>query len=123
MSWQDRDGAPFGQDVWDEIDAVARTGHVPMPESGEVVLGGPRLLHTLVFSVVLLGVVMLVMVGEHDVPDMLGVADALVTGIPGAEKRVIPGAGHVINIERPGTFNAALREFLDRIEKKQVSEQ
>ena len=24
MSWQDRDGAPFGQDVWDEIDAVAR---------------------------------------------------------------------------------------------------
>ncbi len=23
MSWRDRDGAPFGQEVWDEIDAVA----------------------------------------------------------------------------------------------------
>ncbi len=25
MSWQDRDGAPFGQEVWDEIDAVVRS--------------------------------------------------------------------------------------------------
>jgi uncharacterized linocin/CFP29 family protein len=24
MSWQDREGAPFGQEVWDRIDAVAR---------------------------------------------------------------------------------------------------
>jgi uncharacterized linocin/CFP29 family protein len=24
MSWQDREGAPFGQEIWDEIDAVAR---------------------------------------------------------------------------------------------------
>jgi uncharacterized linocin/CFP29 family protein len=25
MSWQDRDAAPFGQEVWDQIDATART--------------------------------------------------------------------------------------------------
>ncbi len=24
MTWQDRDAAPFGQDIWDQIDAVAR---------------------------------------------------------------------------------------------------
>lgn len=24
MSWQDREGAPFGQEIWDEIDGVAR---------------------------------------------------------------------------------------------------
>ena len=24
MSWQDRDAAPFAQEVWDQIDAVAR---------------------------------------------------------------------------------------------------
>ena len=24
MSWQDREGAPFGQEIWDQIDATAR---------------------------------------------------------------------------------------------------
>ena len=26
MSWQDRDAAPFGQEVWDALDRAARSG-------------------------------------------------------------------------------------------------
>jgi len=34
--------------------------------------------------------------------------------IPHAELVVIPGAGHMSNLERPDTFNAALRAFCRR---------
>ena len=53
-----------------------------------------------------------VLVGEHDAvtpPDeMRAMADA----IPGARFGVIPGAGHLSNLENPGAFNHALRAFL-----------
>jgi pimeloyl-ACP methyl ester carboxylesterase len=29
--------------------------------------------------------------------------------------RVIPDAGHLVNIERPDAFNVILREFLERV--------
>jgi pimeloyl-ACP methyl ester carboxylesterase len=32
--------------------------------------------------------------------------------IAGSELAVIPGAGHLSNLERPETFNAALARFL-----------
>ncbi len=64
----------------------------------------------------------LVVAGELDVPDLLGVADLLAARIPGAEKRMIPGVGHMVNLERPGTFNAILREFLGKTEKARVKE-
>lgn len=38
MSWQDREGAPFGQEVWDRIDGVARA-------AAEEVRAARRLLH------------------------------------------------------------------------------
>jgi pimeloyl-ACP methyl ester carboxylesterase len=28
---------------------------------------------------------------------------------------VVPGAGHIVNLERPAAFNAALSTFLDRV--------
>ena len=54
----------------------------------------------------------LVIVGEHDTPAFQAMADAYAAEIPGARKRVLPGAGHVSNLEEPEAFNAALREFL-----------
>jgi 3-oxoadipate enol-lactonase len=58
----------------------------------------------------------LVIVGERDLPDLQGVADLLTAQIPGAEKRVIPGAGHMVNLEHSGMFNALMREFFERVE-------
>jgi pimeloyl-ACP methyl ester carboxylesterase len=49
--------------------------------------------------------------GEQDVRSPLSVARQLEDAIPGAELVVIPGAGHVSNLERPGPFNDAVRAF------------
>ena len=54
----------------------------------------------------------LVVVGDQDVEDFLAMADAAAAGIPGARKVVIEGAAHVIALEKPQEFNAALLAFL-----------
>jgi 3-oxoadipate enol-lactonase len=54
----------------------------------------------------------LVVVGDEDVEDFLAMADAAAAGIPGARKVVIEGAAHVIALEKPQEFNAALLAFL-----------
>jgi pimeloyl-ACP methyl ester carboxylesterase len=54
----------------------------------------------------------LVVVGDQDVEDFLAMADAAAGGIPGAHKVVIEGAAHVIALEKPEEFNAALLAFL-----------
>jgi pimeloyl-ACP methyl ester carboxylesterase len=53
------------------------------------------------------------MVGEHDLPDFQRIADTLASGIPGATKMVIAGAGHMANMEAPAAFNEALLSFLE----------
>ena len=57
----------------------------------------------------------LVVSGEQDVPDIRGTAELLARDIPGAQARIIPEAGHMVTMERSGTFNALLREFLSRV--------
>jgi 3-oxoadipate enol-lactonase len=54
----------------------------------------------------------LVVVGDRDVEDFLAMAEAAAAGIPGARKVVIEGAAHVIALEKPQEFNAALLAFL-----------
>ena len=49
--------------------------------------------------------------GELDARSPLYVADQFEQAIPGAHLVVIPGAGHVSNLERPAEFNRAVREF------------
>ena len=49
--------------------------------------------------------------GELDVRSPLRVAHEFEEAIPGATLVVLPGAGHVSNLERPELFNAAVREF------------
>ena len=43
----------------------------------------------------------------------LSYAEALAAGIPGARLQIIPGAGHISNLEAPEAVNIALREHLD----------
>jgi pimeloyl-ACP methyl ester carboxylesterase len=49
--------------------------------------------------------------GELDVRSPLSVAHQFRDAIPDTTLVVIPGAGHVSNLERPGQFNDAVREF------------
>jgi pimeloyl-ACP methyl ester carboxylesterase len=57
----------------------------------------------------------LVVAGDLDVPAILTIADALQAGIPGAEKRILPGRSHHPNLEDPGAFNGLLLDFLHRV--------
>ena len=54
----------------------------------------------------------LVLVGEQD-EAFLGAAGYVAAKIPGAQKVVIPDAGHVCNIDQPELFNEAVLAFLD----------
>lgn len=54
----------------------------------------------------------LVMAGEHDVPDMRAISTILSEGIAGAELQVVEGAGHMLPMERPKAFAAAVAAFL-----------
>lgn len=60
----------------------------------------------------------LVIVGDRDIPRMQGIADTLSRSIPRAEKRIIHGAGHIVNMEQPVEFNRAVVEFLGRTRKR-----
>lgn len=62
-----------------------------------------------------IGVPTLVLVGEHDVPDMLESAERLARDIPGARKIVLPDTAHLPSLEQPETFNRLVLEFLAEI--------
>ena len=49
--------------------------------------------------------------GEHDQRSPIGVAEQFRSAIPRAELTVIPGAGHVSNMEQPNTFDTHVRRF------------
>ena len=57
----------------------------------------------------------LVVVGEHDRPDIHAMAAALAGGIAGAEQVVLPGTGRLPNMEQPAAFNRVVLEFLGRL--------
>jgi pimeloyl-ACP methyl ester carboxylesterase len=56
----------------------------------------------------------LVIVGEDDSLSPPDVARSMHEGIRGSELVVLPGAGHLSNLEAPGEFNAAVGGFLGR---------
>lgn len=57
----------------------------------------------------------LVVGAEHDLAVPLTHSRVLAEGLPQAELRIIAGAGHMANLERPGSFNAAVAEFLKKL--------
>lgn len=54
----------------------------------------------------------LVIVGEEDVITPPREARAMREQIKGSRLEIIPGAGHLSNVERPAAFNAALSDFV-----------
>jgi pimeloyl-ACP methyl ester carboxylesterase len=54
----------------------------------------------------------LIVVGDHDIPDVHAHCGALEAGIAQAQRRVIAGAGHLAHIEQPDFFNRLVIDFL-----------
>ena len=54
----------------------------------------------------------LALVGELDPPDFQEIAAAVAARVPGATKVVMPGVGHLANVEQPEQFNRVLLQFL-----------
>jgi pimeloyl-ACP methyl ester carboxylesterase len=54
----------------------------------------------------------LILVGDRDVPDIQGIAEKLAAEIPGARKVVLPGVGHMVNLEAPTRFDEEVLGFL-----------
>jgi pimeloyl-ACP methyl ester carboxylesterase len=54
----------------------------------------------------------LLLYGDSDVRAPLDVARDIHARVPGSKLVVIPGAGHICNLEAPERFNAEIREFL-----------
>ena len=57
----------------------------------------------------------LVVVGADDTP-FLAASDYMAAKIPGAQKLVIPAAGHAVNIDQPQAFIEGVMPFLDSLE-------
>jgi len=55
-----------------------------------------------------------VVVGEEDSITPLEMSQAMNDAIPGSTLSIIPGAGHIANIEAPTAFDTALRAWLQR---------
>jgi tetratricopeptide (TPR) repeat protein len=56
----------------------------------------------------------LIVVGEHDIPDVHAHCGAISGGIPNAERTVVSGAAHLVPMEKPDVFNQAVRDFIQR---------
>ena len=54
----------------------------------------------------------LAIVGEEDIPDFRQIAEMVHQQVPGARKAVIPGVGHMVNMEAPEQVNDAVSAFL-----------
>jgi 3-oxoadipate enol-lactonase len=55
---------------------------------------------------------MLAIVGERDLPDFHAIAGLIQRDVPGARRVLLPGVGHVVNMEAPEQFNQLVIDFL-----------
>ena len=55
---------------------------------------------------------MLAIVGERDLPDFHAIAGLIQRDVLGARRVVLPGVGHVVNMEAPERFNQLVTDFL-----------
>jgi pimeloyl-ACP methyl ester carboxylesterase len=63
----------------------------------------------------------LIVVGADDTP-FLAASDYMAAKIPGAQKVVIPAAGHAVNIDQPQAFIDAVLPFLGGLDGKATGE-
>lgn len=56
-----------------------------------------------------------IIMGQNDIDDLQGVAARLVRQITHARHTVLPGVGHIVNMEAPERFNEIVLNFLDSL--------
>lgn len=54
----------------------------------------------------------LAVVGDLDMPDILEIVDLIEKNVQGAQKVVIKGVAHMVNMEKPEEFNRIVQDFL-----------
>jgi len=58
----------------------------------------------------------LILVGEHDIPDVHAHSGVIEAGIPNAKREIIPKAGHLVPLEQPEALNSSVLKFLNSVE-------
>jgi 3-oxoadipate enol-lactonase len=56
----------------------------------------------------------LVLVGDHDLPQKLVLAQELTTHIAGAQQVIVPGVAHMVSMEQPELFTSTVLAFLSK---------
>ena len=82
----------------------------PRPPSGKIPMPNIARLSTLRMPT-------LVIIGDHEMSFMAAAADTFASRIPNVTKIVIPDAGHGAHFAQPATFNSALLDFLDEVDR------
>jgi pimeloyl-ACP methyl ester carboxylesterase len=57
----------------------------------------------------------LIVVGQRDIADIQRIVAKIGSDIRGSSRVTIPGAGHMVNLERPAEFERVVRPFLDSV--------
>jgi pimeloyl-ACP methyl ester carboxylesterase len=86
--WGFRPGRNMGRAQWPEPPAIGRLAQIGAP--------------------------VLAIVGDQDMSDIEAIVEMIAREVPGAEKAVIPGAGHMVNMEQPTAFSQVVLDFLSR---------
>jgi pimeloyl-ACP methyl ester carboxylesterase len=97
-------------------EVVERVRSLIVSNSSDAIAGAVRALMTRPDSTPLLATIhcpALIVVGEEDAVTPKAAAEEMHRGIAGSRMKVIPGAGHLTNLEDPNAFNAALADFLE----------
>jgi pimeloyl-ACP methyl ester carboxylesterase len=58
----------------------------------------------------------LAVVGDLDMPGILAIVDLVIANVSGAKKVIIPGAAHMVNMEKPEEFNRIVLDFLENLD-------
>ena len=60
----------------------------------------------------------LAVIGDVDMPNIIEIVDLLEKNIPRFKKVVIPGAAHMVNLEKPQEFDRAVQNFLNTVYRR-----
>lgn len=100
------DGAP---DIVDTVRSMILDTPAPTVVAA---LAGMASRHDSTSALSAIAVPTLVVVGEHDTITPVDDARDMAAAIPDARLEIVPGAGHLSNLENPRAFNSALEAFL-----------
>lgn len=103
--------------IRDRSDVAERVRALILASSADAIAGAIAAMMTRPDSTPLLGSIRcptLILVGEHDQLTPPALSENMHRAIPGSDLAIIPGAGHLANVEQPDRFTQALEGYLDR---------